>query len=675
MKRNRFFELALCTLLLFSCQNEKGIFYVSPNGNDEATGTKQSPWKSVNNAVKQIQKFATENPDIPIKVLFEEGFYPIQEMIELKNIQSPITMAAIPGEKVVWTGAVKVNNWKDITDEAILNRLQPGTRNKVKVANLGDLGITDCGQLYSNNGRMDLYYNGKRQKISRWPNNEYAISGKALGKTLFKRNSTYKVFAHKEPIWQYKDKRINQWVKEENACVNGYWYWDWSESNREIVHIDTTKQIITTEGPEHIYGYKDNFRFYGFNLLCEIDLPGEYSIDSKHKLIYWYAPENYKQEDEVIVSVLDSPYMLSVSGLNQFKIEGITLQGGRNTAIKINEGDANEVIDCHITGFGQDAMHIEGGKKHNVKGCLLEQFGCSGIRANGGDRKTLTPADFLIENNIIQNFSLFSHTYQPALFVKGVGITIRNNYMRGSTSSAISVNANDVLIEYNHFSDLVRESDDQGGIDMYFDYSLRGLVIRYNYWENILGGTNHGAAAIRFDDIISGEKIYGNVFVNCGSKRFGAVQIHGGKDNYVENNLFYNCHAAVSFSPWTRKYWNERLDMEVSKQRMYEAVDINSELYQTRYPELKNDLHANLNVNYINNNLLVGCTRDIIHKSPKEEKMDVQSILKDNVNLESAEKDLAYYLQDSVLKSHGLKPIPFSEIGLKNNKYQELVNR
>ena len=60
MKRNRFFELALCTLLLFSCQNEKGIFYVSPNGNDEATGTKQSPWKSVNNAVKQIQKFATK---------------------------------------------------------------------------------------------------------------------------------------------------------------------------------------------------------------------------------------------------------------------------------------------------------------------------------------------------------------------------------------------------------------------------------------------------------------------------------------------------------------------------------------------------------------------------------------------------------------------------------------
>lgn len=675
MKMNRLFGLAICSLLLFSCQNEKGVFYVSPNGNDDAAGTQQNPWKSINNTVTKIQQFSVENPGTPIKVYFEEGTYPIQEMVELNNIQVPTTFAAVPGKTVLWTGAVKVNNWKEITDEAILNRLQPEARNKVKVANLEELGITDCGQLYLNDGRMDLYHNGKRQKISRWPNSEYTISGKALGKTLFKLNSNFKVFSHKEPIWQYKDKRINQWAKEENGCINGYWYWDWSESNREIVHIDTIKQIITTDGPEHIYGHKDNFRFYGFNLLCEIDLPGEYSIDCKHKQIYWYAPENFKAEDEVIVSALDAPYMLSVSGLNQFKIEGITLQGGRNTAIKIEEGEANEVIDCYITGFGKDAIHIEGGKKHSVKGSLLEQFGCGGIRATGGDRKTLTPADFVIDNNIIQNFSLFSHTYQPAIFVKGVGMTIKNNHMRGSTSSAISVSANDVLIEYNNFSDLVRESDDQGGIDMYFDYSLRGLVIRYNYWENIVGGTSHGAAAIRFDDIISGEKIYGNVFVNCGSKRFGAVQIHGGKDNYIENNLFYKCNAAVSFSPWTRKYWNERLAMEVSKHRMYEAVDINSELYKTRYPELKNDLHADLNVNYVNNNLLVGCPRDIIHKSPKEEKLELQSIVKDNANIESADKELAYYLQDSVLKSHGLKPIPFSEIGPKNNKYQKIADR
>lgn len=674
MKINHFLKLALCTLLLFSCQNEKGIFYVSPNGNDEATGTKSAPWKSIKKAAEQIQKFVSENPGTPIKVYFEEGTYPIQNMIELKNSQSPVTFSAISGKTVIWTGAVKVNNWKEITDETILSRLQPEARNKVKVANLEDLGITDCGQLYSNNGRMDLYHNNKRQKISRWPNNAYTVAGKALGKTLFKKDSNHKEFGHKEPILEYKDKRINQWAKEENACVNGYWYWDWAESNLGIIHIDTAKQIMSMEGPEYVYGYKDNCRFYGFNLLCEIDLPGEYSIDCKHKLLYWYAPDSYKPEDEVIISVLDSPYMLSVSNMNQFKLENITLQGGRNTAIQITEGTNNQILNCHIIGFGQDAMHINKGEKHIVKGCLFEQFGCSGIRLNGGDRKTLTPADFLIENNIIQDFSLFSHTYQPALYLQGVGITIRNNQMRGSTSSAIRVEANDVLIEYNHFSDLVRESDDQGGLDIFYNYSLRGLVIRYNYWENIIGGTHNGAAAVRFDDAISGEKVYGNIFVNCGSIKFGAIQIHGGKDNHVENNLFYKCHASVSFSPWTKEKWNEIILAERSYKNMYEEVDIRSEVYQTRYPELKDSLNANINVNYVNNNLLVGCTNDILYRYPKDEKDHIQSILKENINLESADKELAYYLQDSVLSSHGLKPIPFSEIGPKGNIYQERAN-
>ena len=675
MKTHHWAELLLLVLLCFSCQNEKGVFYVSPEGNDKAMGTQQAPWKNINHAITQIRKFVSENPGTPIKVYFEEGTYPIQEMIDLNNIQSPITFTAVPGKTVLWTGAVKVNNWKEITDEAILNRLQPEVRKKIKVANLEELGISDCGQLSTNTGRMDLYHNNKRQKMSRWPNNEYAVTGKAMGKTLFKLNSTYKVFAHKEPIWEYTDKRINQWAKEENACVNGYWYWDWAESNQSIIHMDTIKQIITLAEPIHHYGYKDNCRFYGYNLLCEIDIPGEYCIDCTHKLLYWYAPESYNPEqDEVMVSVLDSPYMLSVSDMNQFVLDGITLQGGRNTAIKISNGEANQILNCHITSFGQDAMHIDGGKKHQIQGCLLEQFGCSGIKAKGGDRKTLTPAEYLIEDNIIQNFSLFSHTYQPAILIQGVGTTIRNNQMRGSTSSAIRVEANDVLIEYNHFSDLVRESDDQGGLDMFYNYSIRGLVIRYNYWENILGGTDHGAAAIRFDDAISGEKVYGNIFVNCGSKRFGAVQIHGGKDNYVENNLFYKCHASVSFSPWTKEKWNELILAERSVKRIYEEVDINSEVYQSRYPELKDSLNAHINVNYINNNLLVGCTKDIIHKSPKEEKMDVQSILKDNVNLKSADKELAYYLQDSVLNSYGLKPIPYSKIGPQENRYKKFVH-
>ena len=50
--------------------------------------------------------------------------------------------------------------------------------------------------------------------------------------------------------------------------------------------------------------------------------------------------------------------------------------------------------------------------------------------------------------------------------------------------------------------------------------------------------------------MISGVAIYGNVFERCGAVQFGGVQIHGGKDNLVDGNLFMDCFAGISFSRW-----------------------------------------------------------------------------------------------------------------------------
>ena len=59
---------------------------------------------------------------------------------------------------------------------------------------------------------------------------------------------------------------------------------------------------------------------------------------------------------------------------------------------------------------------------------------------------------------------------------------------------------------------------------------------------DIRGGTQHGAAGVRPDDMISGVAVYGNIFERCGTINFGGVQIHGGRENLVEGNLFIDCH-------------------------------------------------------------------------------------------------------------------------------------
>ena len=196
---------------------------------------------------------------------------------------------------------------------------------------------------------------------------------------------------------------------------------------------------------------------------------------------------------------------------------------------------------------------------------------------------------------------------------------------------------------------------------MWYNPSYRGIVVKYNYWHDIKGGTRHGAAGVRLDDMISGVKIFGNVFERCGALHFGGVQIHGGKDNLVENNLFYNCLAAVSFSTWGEDRWLEHLDSPVIKKKIYEDVDINSELYQNKYPELE-DIRQGVNINTIKNNLLVDCeNRFLRDKGVNKEE--------NNTSVESGGRTLEDFCSAEVLNKYGMQPVPFNEMGPQNNKW------
>ena len=240
----------------------------------------------------------------------------------------------------------------------------------------------------------------------------------------------------------------------------------------------------------------------------------------------------------------------------------------------------------------------------------------------------------------------------------GVGFVVSHNRFEESSSSAIRIEANDCLIEYNQVFRVVTESADQGGIDLFLNFALRGNVMRYNHWRDITGGTHCGSAGIRFDDIISGQTVYGNIFENVGGVNFGGVQIHGGKDNVVDNNLFYNCSIAVSFNPWSDQTWDERYNSKQHIHKIQHLADINSEIYLNRYPELRTPHKENHNRNFVRNNLIV--------KTPSITRGDGgQNVLENNtlLNDEKVIQPMSHYLQPKVLKQYGLTAIPFDNIG------------
>ncbi len=642
------------------------VLYISPSGADTNLGTKKAPLKTIEAARQKVQVLRQGNRNQSVKVYVGGGLYLLEKPIVFSAEDSgsetaKVVYEAEQDQQPIFSGSRKLESWKVLKDQKVLQSLDPAVAGKIYVTDLKRLGITDFGDPTDLGLRPELFCNNEVQTLARWPNTGFTTAGKVRGETALPATYVAKI-GTKEGKFEYLDKRLDRWALEQEPRLGGYWYWDWSEEFQKVSQVDTLTKTIQLVAPYHRYGYRDSLRFFGLNLFCELDIPGEWFLDRPSGLLYWYPPVGVDpNKSEVSLSVFSEPFMIEMQNCINLSIRGLAFEEGRGSAIRIQKSKNCLILDCRIERFGRDGIHILEGSNNGISACLIKTLGCGGIRIVGGDRKRLIPAGHFVEHTVVENFSLFKKTYEPAVYVEGCGLRISHNRFRFSSSSAFRLEGNDILVEYNQISHVVNESDDQGGLDVFFNPTYRGNVINFNHWANIAGGTRHGAAGVRLDDMICGFTIYGNIFEKCGTRDFGGVQIHGGKDNLIDNNLFYKCPAAVSFSTWGEKRWLETLDSPKVLTKLYEEVDIRSDLYQTRYPALKN-IRNNADVNTVVNNLLVDCEQAFL----RDKSIQIQD---NNTSVSSAGKALDSFCKSSYLKTIGLQPIPYPEMGPKNNRW------
>jgi hypothetical protein len=251
----------------------------------------------------------------------------------------------------------------------------------------------------------------------------------------------------------------------------------------------------------------------------------------------------------------------------------------------------------------------------------------------------------------------------------GVGHRIAHNSFHDSPHQAMRIEGNDHLVEFNEVYNVVRETDDQGGIDMWYNPTYRGNVFRYNFWHDIGGGVGLGAAGIRLDDAICGVLIYGNVFCRSSDGSFGGVQIHGGKENIVDNNLFVDCRHAVSFSPWGEARWLETLARPEMVKKLHEEVDIRQPPYTTRYPDLAR-LRESPDVNSIWRNVAIRCGGLLTRDRGAQDTIDNLMTDEDPGFADAGKLDFSLPDGSPLYDRNGLRPIPFSEIGLYVDEYR-----
>lgn len=573
-------------------------FFVALDGSDENNGSITSPFATLERARDAVRALKQQSglPAGGVTVNVRGGDYTrLQGSFELGEAdsgtaESPVVYRAYPGEEVTFLGGLKLDAAKfgAVADEIVLARLPAGARDKVLVYDLAaEHGVTEFGEMPKAGfgwpalpPASSLIVNGMMQTVSRWPNSGFINSTSTQSGGFVPRNHStanadgscpecskgqpepivckYNSFEdylkQSGPVWTTVNADLAAkaplWMQESQIWTAGYFFYDWADDTLRIEKLEEVSGGLKfTAAHPSFYGMSGSKKFYAYNLLCEIDEPGEWYLDTETAKIYYY-PNGELAGQDVYLSNNDQPLVL-MENADYIRMENLGFSSSRSHGIKMLDCENNTIAGCRFADLGQQAVMVgdptgledaintgaRGGKNNTVQSCNIVRMGQGGIYLGGGNRYTLEPANNLAINNDISDYSVTKRTYAPAIALVGVGNQALNNLIYDAPHMAISYDGNDFVIANNEIHNVCYETADVGVIYTCRRWSYRGVEITNNYIHDIVTTGGIGSAAIYVDDLGSGAIVTKNLFVNIP----GYVTLFGGgRDNIFTNNIVLN---------------------------------------------------------------------------------------------------------------------------------------
>ena len=550
-------------------------FYVNPLGNDTHPGTEQQPFATVAAAKEAVRTQIAEGLCESITVHIAEGNYSTPVLCftaeDSGTEDCPITYIA--DGQVVLNGGV----WLDPAcfsspSEEIRAVLHGDARSRVVCCDLTVLGLTraDWGEMCiigsHHSGHQyddvvlspmwcELFVNDHRMTIARYPNEGYLDMGEPISvgdswtkhgynRWIQMRNPTPDIYS----IDRETAHRAASWKFAPQVWMFGFPAYDWADMSTPIVKIDTEccsmeakyVSMFSARAADPNDTFSNGGRYYLYNVLDELDVPGEWYLDRENGILYLYPPCDMA-DAEIHLSIITDG-VLSFADAEHLNFVGFTVLGTRADGI-CGSGRYLTLENCTVKNCAGNGITLKG--SHNrVIGCEITRTGKGGISLTGGDRMTLTRGENLVENCYVHDFSEIYMAYQSGVYLGGVGNIARHNEICNTPHMAIGYSGNDHLIEYNDIHDAVLCSTDAGAIYAGFDWAAHGTILRYNRIFNI-GNDPFRPSGIYWDDGFSGQTAYGNILIGIPGPSF---MIGGGRDNIVEGNLVIDSnHAAVEY--------------------------------------------------------------------------------------------------------------------------------
>ncbi|MGM9701000.1 MAG: right-handed parallel beta-helix repeat-containing protein [Prevotella sp.] len=676
--------------------------HVSPNGNDKQAGTFSRPLRTLQAALAKARKV---NPKYEVEILLHEGSYEITSTLVINRNRT--TIKAYGNDAVSVSGGryIAPAHLKPVTHPAILQRLQPQVRNRVREIDFRQLHLPLKGLHAVGFGRPSFpawtepFASGCTMQPARWPNDSTQLIGRIVESGAPKDKDEHTPHA----VFGYDSQRPSAWKDTRDMWIAGYFAHGYADDMVNVARIDSLQKLIYT-GQHTVYGFMTGApfrRWYALNLLEELDLDGEYVIDSEQQKMYLLLPAG-TEKTGIHLSVLETP-LFAIENCKDVTIEGLALEYGRGIGIYMERTHHVTVNRCTLRNLGGTAIVMgkgtlklnnnnsmesggapvsrmlgdvmgtiyentlfnrEAGTDNCIRNCHIYNVGAGGISMGGGDRKTLMPAGNRVENCNIHDFNRIEKSYRPGIWIDGVGNSVSKCAIYNAPSMAILFHGNNHLIELCDIHHVCNEIDDQGAIYYGRDPSELGNTIRWCYFHDF--NKDYRTSSTYHDDGACGTLVYGNIYQRAGAS--GAL-IGGGHHNRYVNNIFMDMPQAIHIDARMTNWGKFMIERNAVIDKRLKAVDYQQPPYSKAYPWLSSYWEKSPAVphdNVIEGNLFYRIKNNIHGNTEWLEMYNNWSTTKDPGFVDPSHPLKGFKDDAAVYKRiQGFAKIPMDEIGYK----------
>lgn len=564
--------LASILLMLLTAAPAAAVdLYVARTGNDAWSGRRaeaaggDGPFATLERARDEVRRLRKAPDWRGATVHVRGGTYPLPRTLQLTKDDS-----GTKEHPVVWRG------YQSERPRLLGGKFITGfvkERDAILRANLK-------GQGFDGVTFRQLFYQGARQPLARYPNHDPAnpyhggwayADGKRVPMYLNHPDDTRRALT-------LRAADARRWADPTEGELFVFARYNWWNNVLRIQGYDPATRRLTLAG-DASYAIRPGDRFFVQGLREELDAPGEWYLDrATATLLFW--PPGPLGDESVYAPTLRTLIEMA-PGTEHVVVRGFVLECCAGTAVVLRG-----TTECVLAGnvirnvgdYHGSGVSVEGGLRNGVVGNDIAHTGSHGVSLSGGDRKTLTAAENYADNNYIHHVGVF-YKQGVGVALNGVGNRATRNLIHDGPRMGIMFSGNNLLLEGNHIRHVNLETEDTGAVytggrDW---ISSRGTIIRHNYFHDILGFGQHDgkwtfpyfAWGVYLDDNTGGVDVIGNVVARC--SRAG-LHLHNGRDNHIENNVFVDHgQTQVEYSGWqdTHSYWKDHLPSMIQG---YESV-------------------------------------------------------------------------------------------------------